>query len=255
MKCFLVGALCLTACNSAEAPAPIERPEAVAAIVEPPVPERVAAWVFSMVGKPYVLGPLGEDASPDTDPLIRYDVFDCATLNLTAMAVAHANDAGDTRRAMALANYRDGIVSYENRLHFTTDRLDVSPYNRDITIEVGGDVVETSVVVLNRKRDGSRWIPIDWERKRIVAWIPTRYAYEFPEWFKNGRIPQAMGVAFVQKRFHPDGLDVVHESLLFEGRTLLHGSSRIGRVVTVDWTEFLRERGPAYDGFVLFEYR
>jgi hypothetical protein len=53
-----------------------------------------------------------------------------------------------------------------------------------------------------------------------------------------------------------DGLDVVHEALLWKGRVLLHASSASGRVVTVPWDRFLATpAGRRYDGFVLFEYQ
>jgi hypothetical protein len=52
-----------------------------------------------------------------------------------------------------------------------------------------------------------------------------------------------------------DGLDVVHESLLWKGRTLLHASSLTGRVVTIPWARYLAGPGRHDDGFVLFEYR
>lgn len=220
-----------------------------------PVARRVAALAFLQTGTPYVLGPLGEAAPPDTDPLIRFDAADCATVNLIAEALAHARTSADEASCMTLANYRGGIVSYATRLHFTTDRLDVSPYDRDITRRVGGRAAKMQHVMLNRKLDGSRWIKIDWERARDVSYLPMRSVADFPRLFRSRRIPEAMGVAFVQADKLKDGLDVVHESLLWQGRLLLHGSSRIGRVTTIPWSDFLRERGKYYDGVVLFEYR
>src|SRR5206468_460324 len=87
-----------------------------------PVPRRVAAWAFLQVGTPYQLGPLGEEAPPDTQPLIEFATSDCAVLNLVSAALAHAAEAGGERAAMAIANYRGGVVSYATRFHFTTDR-------------------------------------------------------------------------------------------------------------------------------------
>lgn len=155
---------------------------------------------------------------------------------------------------MIKANYRHEVMSYESRLHFTTDRLDVSPYDSDITRRVGGSHVKSRLVTLNRRQNGSRWIDIDWERERRVDFLPIDFAERFPKMFQAGVLPEAMGVAFVQESRLKDGLDVVHESLLWQGRLLLHGSSRIGRVTTISWKDFLRERGKTYDGVVLFEY-
>jgi N-acetylmuramoyl-L-alanine amidase-like protein len=219
------------------------------------VGRRVAAWAFLQVGTPYKLGPLGEEVPPDTDPVIEFRTTDCAVLNLVSAALAHVRDAGGEREAMAIANYRGGRISYATRFHFTTDRLDSSPYYRDITEQVGGDGCRSRRVVLNRRADGSRWIPIDWSRTRRVRYVPRALGSSFLRWHDQGRLPAATGVAFVQVSRMSDGLDVVHESMLWKGRTFLHASSRTGRVVMMPWTEFLAGPGRRYDGFVLFEYR
>lgn len=220
-----------------------------------PVPRRVAAWAFLQVGAPYRLGPLGEETPPDTDPLIRYDVSDCAVLNLTSVALAHAGDAGGERAAMAIANYRGGVVSYATRFHFTTDRLDSCAWYADVTRRVGGRLCRSRGVMLNRRADGGRWIAIDWSRPRTVTWIPRASGERFGAWWASGRLPEVVGVAFVRESTLGDGLDVVHESLLWRGHVLLHASSLTGRVVTMPWRDYLRGPGRRHDGFVLFEYR
>lgn len=219
------------------------------------VPRRVAAHAFLQVGTPYRLGPLGEEAPPDSDPLIAFSTTDCAVLNLVSAALSHAREAGGERRAIAIANYRHGVVAYESRFHFTTDRLDSCPYYRDITARVAGRSCRVRTVSLNRRADGSRWIPIDWSRERQVRYVPRSLGTRFAGWYQADRIPDALGVAFVDSSKLEDGLDVVHESMLWKGRTLLHASSLTGRVVTIPWPEFLRGPGRGYDGFVLFEYR
>jgi hypothetical protein len=215
----------------------------------------VAAWAFLQVGTPYELGPLGEEAPPDKQPLIAFATTDCAVLNLVSAAMAHAPEAGGERAAMAIANYRGGAVSYATRFHFTTDRLDSCRYYGDITRRVGGTACRSRTVTLNRRADGGRWIPIDWSRTRDVVYLPRATAAEFARWYDTGRLPEVTGVAFVRESLLGDGLDVVHESLLWRGRTLLHASSTTGRVVTLPWAEYLAGPGRRHDGFVLFEYR
>jgi hypothetical protein len=219
------------------------------------IPERVAAYAFLQVGTPYRLGPLGEGAPPDTDAVIAFGATDCTALNLVSTALAHARDAGGERAAMAVANYRGGVVTYATRFHFTTDRLDSCRWFADITRQVGGMRCRSRVVTLNRRADGSRWIDIDWSRKRQVVFVPRGFGAELAREYDRGRIPAAMGIAFVEAARLSDGLDVVHESLLWKGRTLVHASSAAGRVVAVPWSRFLAEHGGRYDGFVLFAYR
>jgi N-acetylmuramoyl-L-alanine amidase-like protein len=234
---------------------PAQRSQLAQRLAGWPVARRVAVWAFLQVGTPYRLGPLGEGAPPDSDPVIDFQSTDCAVLNLVSAALAHARDAGGEREAMALANYRGGAISYTTRFHFTTDRLDGSPYYRDITEQVGGRACRSREVVLNRRAEGGRWIPIDWSRPRRVPFVPRAWGPHFARWHDQKRLPAATGVAFVQIPTLSDGLDVVHESMLWRGRTLLHASSRTGRVVTMPWAEFLAGPGRRYDGFVLFEYR
>lgn len=219
------------------------------------ISDRVAAWAFLQVGMRYELGPLGEEAPPDTQPVIAFTTTDCTVMNLTAAALAHAQQAGGERAAMAHANYRDGAIAYTTRFHFTTDRLDSSPYFRDITQRVGGSTARHRTITLNHRKDGGRWVPIVWERRRELYYLPRAWAPRFAAAYAQGRIPAAMGVGFVDTALAGDGLDVVHESLLWKGRTLLHASSRTGRVVTLPLMEYLEGPGRGFDGFVLFEYR
>jgi len=216
---------------------------------------RVAAYAFLQVGTPYRLGPLGEGAPPDSDPVFEVETTDCAVLNLVSAALAHAREAGGERAAMARAGYRDGVISYATRLHFTTDRLDESPYYRDITQRVAGSSCKSQRVTLNQRANGKRWIDIDWSRPRRVWYVPRASSARFAAWHREGRLPDATGVAFVKTSMLGDGLDVLHESLLWKGRTLLHASSVTGRVVTIPWESYLAGPGKGFDGFVLFEYR
>ena len=234
---------------------PIDRARFAERLMAWGVGSRVAAYAFLQVGTPYKLGPLGEEAAPDRDPVIAFDSTDCAVLNLVSTALAHAREAGGERQAMAIANYRGGRIGYDTRFHFTTDRLDSCHYFRDITRRVAGQACRHRVVRLNQRADGGRWIPIDWSRSRDVYYVPRSLGADFARWYERKRIPAAMGVAFVDESKLADGLDVVHESLLWRGRTILHASSLTGRVVALPWSEFLAGPGRHYDGFVLFEYR
>lgn len=64
------------------------------------------------LGTKYVIDPLGENALPDTDPLIRFDAFDCMTFVETVLAGGDVNELNKIR-------YRDGKIDFTNRNHFT----------------------------------------------------------------------------------------------------------------------------------------
>jgi hypothetical protein len=106
-----------------------------------PLPERVDAISKALLGRPYLLDPLGEGAPPDPDPIARYDAFDCLTFTEEVLALALAGDpidAGEVRRAL---RYGAADPSYAARRHFM--ELQWIPGNvadgwlRDTTAEYG----------------------------------------------------------------------------------------------------------------------
>ena len=65
----------------------------------------------AFLGAPYANSPLGEEIAPDTDPLIRFDAFDCTTFVETVLA------NGDIRKLNRI-RYQNGNVGFLNRNHF-----------------------------------------------------------------------------------------------------------------------------------------
>jgi len=83
-----------------------------------PLPQRMAAVSEPLLGRPYVLDPLGEGVPPDPDPLVRYDAFDCLTFVEEVLALSLAGDplhAAEIRNAL---RYGDAPVDYVKRRHF-----------------------------------------------------------------------------------------------------------------------------------------
>ncbi len=73
------------------------------------------------LGKPYLLGPLGEGIQGEFDqsPLQRTDAFDCETLVDTVVALALADDPHQFKYCINQIRYRNGRVSFIDRNHFT----------------------------------------------------------------------------------------------------------------------------------------
>jgi hypothetical protein len=87
----------------------------------PDMPSRLETISAQFLGKPYLLGALGEGASGDYDqfPLYRTDAFDCETLVDTVLAVAFTNNPGQFKHCINQVRYREGHVSFIDRNHFT----------------------------------------------------------------------------------------------------------------------------------------
>lgn len=127
------------------------------------LPERLRAVTDPFVGAPYVLSPLGEGAgaTPDADPRMRFDAFDCTTFVETAIALALATDVPEARRLLDAIRYRDASPTYLARRHFPEaewiPELQQLGFLEEITRSIGGaDVVvekkELNVAVWARSR-------------------------------------------------------------------------------------------------------
>lgn len=123
-----------------------------------PVVDRLETLTRVFVGAPYVLSPLGEGikGTPDPDPRLRLDAFDCTTFVETALALARTSSLAALGDVLDRLRYR-GLPSYETRRHLTESAwipdLVASGELEDITAQVGGDRTITSTFTL----DASRW--------------------------------------------------------------------------------------------------
>ena len=63
------------------------------------------------LGVKYVNDPLGEEIAPDTDPLIRFDAFDCMTFVETALA-------NGNKDRLTRIRYKNGEIGFLTRNHF-----------------------------------------------------------------------------------------------------------------------------------------
>jgi len=211
-------------------------------------PERETAReiVRELMGSPYQRSPLGEGRN---ETIYREDVFDCTTFVLTVAARMNALHTSASRMMRRIHYYPPGEVSFENRLHFSTYRNRVSDYFADITSEVGGRLVKRSRVVLNRDRPGQgRLVCIDWQREVTVEYIPSADVPRIVD-----ELPDVAGVGFVRREYFQEGLGVVHEGIVLDGRSLAHASSRQGRVVKVSFLDYLS--GHDYTGVCFYKLR
>jgi len=223
---------------------------------------RLKALSYLRLGTPYRFGCLGEGrGARDPEPVFRLDVTDCTAFVLTNIALLNSRSLMEGEHNMMIANYRPRFeneaeeyeLSFDNRLHFTTDRNQVSPFFKDITSEIWPlEYLNQKTLVLNkRKLDGSRLIDIDWQKQTELTYLPNESLS------KNvlHLLPETVGVAFVNKDYFEIGLDVAHEGFLFGGHQLVHASSEHEEVVAVDFWDyyFSPESPPRFDGIVVFD--
>jgi hypothetical protein len=234
----------LVGCAGARPPAvPTETTEAsrlVAALPTGNVAVRTEAASRALLGRGYLLGPLGEGDSVrgERKPRFRLDSFDCVTYMETSMALARARDTSDLLDRMDSIRYLDGRVDWRWRNHFfegdwlvrNAGRVAVVRFPEDTTVvrrlarkgfyaKKGIDVPDTSVD-----------IHLLWRDRAI-----SRYS-------KPSDTTRLRGVAFVGK---VDGYPVLHTGFLVERQglpALLRHASQAGNVREQPFADYLREK-------------
>jgi hypothetical protein len=82
--------------------------------------DRILFFSESFLNRPYLLNPLGEGQFDeiDQDPIYRFDYFDCITYIETVIALAFSHSHKSFLKQIVNLRYKDGLISYFNRLHF-----------------------------------------------------------------------------------------------------------------------------------------
>lgn len=98
----------------------------------------------SFMGRPYLVDPLGEATGFDTDPLFRFDAFDCTTFVETVMALARTHQDSDFESQIIEIRYKNSWPSFVERNHFTDADWVPNNIRKGILRDVTRDVFATS---------------------------------------------------------------------------------------------------------------
>ncbi len=215
--------------------------------------DRLKMFALWQVGKPYEIFKLGEEVEPDPDPIIRLDVSDCTVHVLTSLAFSQSKSWSEARENMIEIHYKDGQPSYKTRWHYTSDRIQENPYTVNITEKLlDEDKLEKIDITLNRKKDGSEFLDLDWEKETSVYFIPNEQINK--ELLST--FPDVCGVAFVKKAYFKMGIVIAHEGMVIDRKNLIHASSEYKETVNVDFINYyFREDGPLFDGVLVFSFQ
>ncbi|MBL7074290.1 DUF1460 domain-containing protein [candidate division KSB1 bacterium] len=219
--------------------------------------ERIKAFSILRLGTPYDLKCLAEEKPPETGPIFRVDTTNCTVLVLTNSALAHASSFKEARWMMRYLNYYpvpegEDPIFYENRRHYTADRILTSPYFHELTRELAqpGEL-DSVTIILNRKADGSHFLPLDWEKEITMAYFPLGVINA--EFMK--RLPGVCGVGFVKKSYFEKGIVIAHEGMIVDQKDLIHASMADGKAIRVNFLDYLFKRDkPIHDGIILWEF-
>ncbi|MFZ5516856.1 MAG: N-acetylmuramoyl-L-alanine amidase-like domain-containing protein [Candidatus Zhuqueibacterota bacterium] len=224
----------------------------------PALDDRLRELCRLRLDTPYDLKALGDGAGREPNPVFRVDRTNCTVQILTNVALASAFSYQQAESLMAYINYYPAAagtnpISYENRRHFTSDRLLTSDYFEAITATiVGPSELDTARVVLNRQRDGSHFLPIAWEKKIELPYIPQSKVT--PALLK--RLPGVVGVGLVRTSLFSKGIIIAHEGMILDGKNFVHASSTAMKVVNEDFYSYIQKTKkngrPLSDGIVIY---
>lgn len=136
---------------------PSAPPALLRALAErPPGPERAVAATAPLVGRSYLLSPLGEGSGPDPDPRFRLDAFDCVTFVETAIALGSAADLAEAERILDDVRYQ-GAPAFERRNHYVIPQWIPASAARGWVEDVADAVAGADAVDVVERFDDARW--------------------------------------------------------------------------------------------------
>lgn len=179
------------------------------------------------LGIPYAGNTLG-GASGEAE-LLTVDLsgVDCFTYIDYVESLRLSGNFAEFKENLAKTRYKNGAVRWENRKHFFSDWVTGDYKNaRDVTREVGGDATATVTKDLNRKTDGSPWLPGLATVKRDVSYVPSEKLN--PPVLQKVKTGDYLGI-YSDK----DGLDVSHTGIAVreDGAVYLRHASTVHKKV------------------------
>lgn len=193
----------------------------------PDFEDRVHAIATTYLGAGYVLDPLTDELNN----WLPFDKTNCTMFIHYVVAFTNAHSYAEALEHMRWLHYKQGIVGFKTRYHFTTDRITSSenPYFRTVTEQYVQDpaVLKQVTLTLNRKTDGTYLFGgrlDNWTREVTISYIP-RIGFT-PDLLRE--LPRVLGVAFVKRTNWEIGVVVGHEGFLIDGDLFHSGAPRFG---------------------------
>jgi hypothetical protein len=201
--------------------------------------ERIAALSSPFLATPYVADTLIGGPQTAERLVVNLAGVDCFTFLDTVEALRRATDLADFPDRLRQVRYRDGLVAYANRRHFFSDWVTgETALIGDVTATVGQGRARVVVKQLNRKSDGTLWLPGIPVTRRALRYIPANQI--------DRVVLSALQTGdYVGIYSAHAGLDVSHTGLIVKDKDrvmLRHASSlsSVRRVVDVELAEYLQ---------------
>jgi hypothetical protein len=204
------------------------------------VGSRIGVISGAFLGTPYEQATLIGSNEIEEHLVINLAELDCFTFLDYVEAMRRSNSFDEFVRRVKEVRYRSGFVSNGTRNHFFTECIEQNgAYVTDITGDIGGNNVRTVRKQLNKKHDGTAYVPDIMTSDRDVTYLPVNALFGA---IHRLQIGDYLGV------YSPcEGLDVSHTGIVVEvqgGLALRHASSLEGvrRVLDQDLMNYLIDK-------------
>lgn len=173
--------------------------------------------------------------------VINLEGIDCFTYIDYVEAMRLSNSFPQFEENLKKVRYQYGKVAFENRNHFFTDWIEFnSNHIEDVTEEVGGEKTKTVEKMLNKKEDGTYFLPGIPAKERKIQYIPS-------DALDKMIIERLRTGDYVGIFSEAQGLDVSHTGIIIKDGDkayLRHASSREEnrRVVNEDLINYVSNK-------------
>lgn len=202
--------------------------------------EAISRVSSAFLATPYQEGTLIGGPNTPEALVANFNGVDCFTLADYVEALTRSSDQKTFLHNLAQTRYTGGKVDYLSRRHFFSDWFATEPRNaRDITTEISSDYVVADKQ-LNRKKDGSEYIPGLGIHPRKINYLPTKAINE--QVLSRLKTGDYIGI------YSPlDGLDVSHVGIVVhhDGQVWLRNASSLAanrKVVDSPLMEYIHSK-------------
>ncbi|RAX09897.1 DUF1460 domain-containing protein [Photorhabdus bodei] len=185
---------------------------------------------YQLLGTPYAANKLIGSPTEPEKLVIDFNGLDCFTFLDYVESLRKSNDQNDFVKNLIQTRYIDGKISFLQRKHFFTDWSIRKKLNaKDVTDEISSSYIKITKS-LNKKADGSEYIPGLGVTKRDIKYIPGDKVNDAV--IKNLKTGDYIGIYT-----HLAGLDVTHTGIFImtdHGPMLRNASSLAANKKVVD---------------------
>ncbi|WP_380183362.1 DUF1460 domain-containing protein [Kalamiella sp. sgz302252] len=202
--------------------------------------ERINRISAAFINTPYIANTLIGSQDKPEKLVVNLTGVDCFTFIDYVNALRHATDKNTFYSNLINTRYKEGKVDFFNRRHFFTDWAEQAPQNaRDVTAQISPSY-KVKVKFLNKKADGSEYLPGLGVQQREITYIPGKSVDQ--QVIDNLKTGDFIGI-------YTDlpGLDVTHVGLFIAGDSgpLLRNASSLKanmKVVDSPFVDYVKNK-------------